>query len=75
MLLAQHTLNGINGALAGFWLTALAAATWESLLSTFDVRHAMVYHDVPWHTPHDTPRESLRLTFDVRHTMMHHGTP
>ena len=38
VFLLFHNFNGIQGNLAGFWVAALSAAMWESLIATYDLR-------------------------------------
>jgi len=38
VFLLFHNFNGIQGNLAGFWMAALFAAIWESLIATYDLR-------------------------------------
>ena len=38
VFLLFHDFNGIQGSLAGFWIAALTAAIWESLVATYDLR-------------------------------------
>ena len=33
-----HQFNGIQGDLAGFWMTCMLAAIWESIMATYDLR-------------------------------------
>ena len=36
--IAKHNFDGIQGSLAGFWVSLLLGTIWESLLSTYDIR-------------------------------------
>ena len=38
VFLLFHTFDGIQGSLAGFWIAALTAGIWESLVATYDLR-------------------------------------
>ena len=38
IFLLLHDFNGVQGSLAGFWIAALTAAIWESLVATYDLR-------------------------------------
>jgi len=37
-MIVRFSLNGLNGSLAGFYISALIGCAWESLLATYDVR-------------------------------------